>query len=123
MVPGRTGMAYERNGDSSGPAKGHSRNKSQPTKGSGDTTSSKGKDKARPSQKAMLSKALQKANAAVQLDNAQNLEGARESYAEACDLLQSVLNRTTGEEDRRKLEAIVSEIGRSLAYLSLLFLG
>jgi hypothetical protein len=55
----------------------------------------------------MLSKALQKANTAVQLDNAQNFEGARRAYAEACAVLQQVLLRTSGEEDRRKLEAIV----------------
>ncbi|KAI0842416.1 hypothetical protein F5Y06DRAFT_284576 [Hypoxylon sp. FL0890] len=54
----------------------------------------------------MLSKALAKANAAVQLDNAQNYGAARESYLEACDLLQQVLARTSGDEDRRKLEAI-----------------
>ncbi|OAA39079.1 Homeodomain-like protein [Metarhizium rileyi] len=59
-----------------------------------------------PSQKAMLSRALQKANTAVQLDNAQNLQGARESYAEACDLLQHVLSKTTADEDKNKLEAI-----------------
>lgn len=61
-----------------------------------------------PSQKAMLSRALQKANTAVQLDNAQNFEGARESYAEACELLQHVLAKTTTDEDKKKLEAIVS---------------
>jgi hypothetical protein len=55
----------------------------------------------------MLSKALQKANTAVQLDNAQNFEGARISYLEACELLQQVLQKTSSEEDRRKLEAIV----------------
>ncbi|KAI1136219.1 hypothetical protein F5Y05DRAFT_405485 [Hypoxylon sp. FL0543] len=54
----------------------------------------------------MLSKALAKANAAVQLDNAQNYGAARESYLEACDLLQQVLARTSGDEDRKKLEAI-----------------
>jgi hypothetical protein len=59
------------------------------------------------SQKAMLSRALQKANIAVQLDNAQNFEGAREAYSEACGLLQNVLQRTAAEEDKRKLEAIV----------------
>ena len=57
----------------------------------------------------MLSKALQKANTAVQLDNAQNFEGARLAYAEACDLLHQVLLRTAGDEDRKKLEAIVSQ--------------
>ena len=61
-----------------------------------------------PSQKAMLSKALQKANAAVVLDNAQNFEGATEAYDQACSLLQQVMMRSSGDEDRRKLEAIVS---------------
>ncbi|MCJ1352695.1 MAG: hypothetical protein MMC33_002679 [Icmadophila ericetorum] len=59
-----------------------------------------------PSQKAMLSKALQKANHAVLLDNAQNFEGAMDAYGEACDLLQQVMSRSSGEEDRKKLEAI-----------------
>jgi hypothetical protein len=55
----------------------------------------------------MLSRALEKANTAVQLDNAQNIEGARLAYLEACGLLQQVLQRTAGKEDRDKLEAIV----------------
>ncbi|KAI3322364.1 hypothetical protein HD806DRAFT_523234 [Xylariaceae sp. AK1471] len=54
----------------------------------------------------MLSKALNKANAAVQLDNEQNYGAAREAYIEACELLQQVLARTNGEDDRKKLEAI-----------------
>ncbi|KAK1654816.1 MIT domain-containing protein [Colletotrichum phormii] len=101
MPPDRNGEAYE--------TKGHSRNWSQAAKGSADTTgSSRGKERGNrpPSQKAMLSRALQKANTAVQLDNAQNFEGARHSYAEACELLHQVLARTSTEEDRRKLEAI-----------------
>ncbi|CAJ2503173.1 Uu.00g105670.m01.CDS01 [Anthostomella pinea] len=85
--------------------KGHTRSRSAANKSSGDST--KARDRAnKPSQKAMLSKALSKANAAVQLDNAQNYVFARESYLEACDLLQQVLARTNGEEDRKKLEAI-----------------
>ncbi len=56
----------------------------------------------------MLSKALQKANTAVLLDNAQNFEGAMQAYSEACILLQQVMLRSSGDEDRRKLEAIVS---------------
>jgi hypothetical protein len=56
----------------------------------------------------MLSKALQKANTAVLLDNAQNFEGAMQAYSEACTLLQQVMLRSSGDEDRRKLEAIVS---------------
>ncbi|KAI0506018.1 hypothetical protein F5B22DRAFT_639532 [Xylaria bambusicola] len=54
----------------------------------------------------MLSKALSKANAAVQLDNAQNYGAAREAYLEACELLQQVLTRTNGDDDRKKLDAI-----------------
>lgn len=61
-----------------------------------------------PSQKTMLSKALQKANHAVQLDHAQNYEGAVAAYNDACDLLQQVMVRSSGEDDRKKLEAIVS---------------
>lgn len=106
MPPDRHGGAYD--------ARGHTRNRSQATKGSTDTTASRGRDRGNkpPSQKAMLSRALQKANTAVQLDNAQNFEGARQSYAEACELLHQVLSRTSTEEDRRKLEAIVSMIFR-----------
>ena len=58
--------------------------------------------------KTMLSRALQKANTAVLLDNAQNFEGAMEAYGDACKLLQQVMIRSTGEEDKRKLDAIVS---------------
>lgn len=56
----------------------------------------------------MLSRALQKANTAVLLDNAQNFEGAMEAYGDACRLLQQVMLRSSGEDDRKKLEAIVS---------------
>ncbi|KAF2807679.1 uncharacterized protein BDZ99DRAFT_489324 [Mytilinidion resinicola] len=56
--------------------------------------------------KTMLSRALQKANTAVLLDNAQNFEGAMEAYGDACKLLQQVMIRSSGEEDRRKLDAI-----------------
>lgn len=58
--------------------------------------------------KTMLSRALQKANTAVLLDNAQNFEGAMEAYGDACKLLQQVMIRSSGEEDKRKLDAIVS---------------
>ncbi|TVY40061.1 hypothetical protein LSUB1_G001856 [Lachnellula subtilissima] len=84
--------------------KGHSRNSDQTGKGSS-STNSNGNFKP-PSQKAMLSKALQKANTAVLLDNAQNFEGAMHAYSEACALLQQVMTRSSGDEDRRKLEAI-----------------
>jgi len=56
--------------------------------------------------KAMLSKALQQANTAVLLDNAQNFEGALEAYTDACRLLQQVMDRSSGADDKRKLEQI-----------------
>lgn len=90
--------------------KSHSRSRSQGFKSSQDSTSSSQRNHSRskqPSQKVMLSKALQKANTAVQLDNAQNFEGARSAYQEACDLLHQVLLRTAGDEDKKKLDAIV----------------
>ncbi|GAB0138484.1 hypothetical protein EsDP_00006719 [Epichloe bromicola] len=87
------------------PSHGHSRSRSRSGKGSVDLTN-KGRGAKPPSQKAMLSRALQQANTAVQLDNAQNFEGARQSYAEACDLLRHVLLKTTADEDKKKLEAI-----------------
>lgn len=96
-----------------GPAhreKGHTRSRSQGVNSStGSASSQRNPSRSKqPSQKAMLSKALQKANTAVQLDNAQNFQGARSSYREACDLLHQVLLRTAGDEDKKKLEAIVS---------------
>jgi chemotaxis regulatin CheY-phosphate phosphatase CheZ len=59
------------------------------------------------SHRAMLSRALHRANMAVNLDNAQNFEAARLSYADACNLLHQVVQRTSGDEEKRKLEAIV----------------
>ncbi|OJK03327.1 hypothetical protein ASPACDRAFT_22797 [Aspergillus aculeatus ATCC 16872] len=59
------------------------------------------------SQKVMLSKALQKANTAVLLDNAANFEGAMEAYNDACQLLQLVMDRSDGSEDEKlKLQEI-----------------
>ncbi|RYP68759.1 hypothetical protein DL771_006489 [Monosporascus sp. 5C6A] len=84
--------------------RGHTRSRS--STGNAGSEPHKPEKRSKPSQKAMLSKALSKANMAVQLDNAQDYERARESYIEACDLLRQVLARTTGEEDRKKLEAI-----------------
>jgi len=57
----------------------------------------------------MLSRALQKANTAVLLDNASNFEGAVQAYGDACRLLQQVMIRSSGEDDKRKLDAIVSD--------------
>ena len=62
-----------------------------------------------PSQKAMLSKALQKAHHAVTLDQHSNFEGAMYAYQDACALLQKVMIRSSGIEDREKLDAVVSQ--------------
>lgn len=67
-----------------------------------------GGDRRVPSQKAMLSKALQKAKHAVLLDNAQNFEGAMHAYGDACVLLESVMRRSSQDEYRMKLESVVS---------------
>ncbi|KAL2753945.1 hypothetical protein ACRALDRAFT_1081190 [Sodiomyces alcalophilus JCM 7366] len=90
------------------PGNGYPHHRTHAAKGPGNvTTSAKTKDRVRPpSQKTMVSRALQRAKTAVQLDNAQNFEGARESYAEACELLAQVLARTATEEDKEKLEGI-----------------
>lgn len=58
--------------------------------------------------KSALKRALDKANTAVLLDNAQNFEVATEFYDAACELLGVVIGKSRFEEDRRKLEAIVS---------------
>lgn len=58
-------------------------------------------------QKMMLSKALQKANTAVLLDNAANFEGAMEAYIDACQLLQRVMLQSNGgAEEKMKLQEI-----------------
>ena len=97
--------------------KRHSRNREENSKSSAGTEGessasssriSRRRDSKRASQKAMLSKALAKAKHAVLLDNAQNFEGAMVAYGDACALLQQVMNRSSGEDDRKKLEAVVS---------------
>lgn len=99
----------------------HSRHRENAGKGSGSTEAESSASSMRsnregrrrhkpPSQKAMLSKALQKAHTAVLLDNAQNFEGAMDAYRDACALLRQVMQRSSGEEDKKKLEAIVSSI-------------
>lgn len=67
---------------------------------------SRAREKREKDKKTMLSKALEKANTAVLLDNVQNFGGALDAYKDACHLLQLVMERTSAFEDRRKLEAI-----------------
>lgn len=98
----------------------HSRNRDEAGRGSagteGESSASSARSLARPhkrkapSQKAMLSKALQKAKHAVLLDNAQNFEGAMDAYRDACALLKQVMARSATDEDRNKLEAVVSDM-------------
>lgn len=57
---------------------------------------------------AMLSKALKKADTAVELDNAQDFQGARSAYQEAWNMLQQVVIRMKGDEEKTRLEAMVS---------------
>lgn len=78
---------------------------------------SRGRSHRSPTQKTMLSKALAKANSAVLLDNAQNIEGAIEAYHEACELLQQVLVRSSDMDDRKKLSAIRSTYSNRIAEL------
>ena len=60
------------------------------------------------SQKVMLSKALQRANTAVLLDNAANFKGAVGAYNDACQLLHSVILHSSGSDiERLKLQEIV----------------
>lgn len=102
--PSRNGHRHGRERSNS---RGHSRNRSR-TNGSSSATGERSTQRHQrgPSQKAMLSKALQKAHQAVVLDNERNVEGAKESYKEACALLLQVMSRSSGESDRLKLEAI-----------------
>lgn len=101
----------------------HSRNRDDPRKGSTGTEGESSASSVRSaraktprrkvySQTIMLSKALQKANHAVLLDNAQNFEGAMDAYADACNLLRRVMTMSATDEDRQKLEDVVSEPAR-----------
>ncbi|KAK6536768.1 hypothetical protein TWF281_000983 [Arthrobotrys megalospora] len=65
----------------------------------------------------MLSSALQKANTAVLLDNANNIEGAMEAYSDACALLGHVMMRAGVDEDRRKLQQIRETYARRIEEL------
>lgn len=81
------------------------------------TAPARGRSHRSPTQKTMLSKALAKANSAVLLDNAQNIDGAIEAYHEACELLQQVLVRSSDLDDRKKLSAIRSTYSNRIAEL------
>ncbi|PGH01165.1 hypothetical protein GX51_05361 [Blastomyces parvus] len=71
----------------------------------------------------MLSKALQKANAAVLLDNATNYEGAIAAYNDACQLLQHVMHHSGGHDEKQKLEEIRNTYTSRIAELQRLGLS
>lgn len=58
--------------------------------------------------KLILRSALQKANAAVQCDSTNDVLGAINAYKEAILLLERVLSTVDKENDRRRLQEIVS---------------
>jgi hypothetical protein len=99
---------------------GHTRSQGQDRTGSGDTETGSSMSSTEserlpqqyqrsPVQKTMLSQALSRAKSAVLLDNAQDFRDAIEAYEDACQLLYQVMLRSSGNEDRSKLQAIVSK--------------
>lgn len=62
----------------------------------------------RKDKRTMLSDALQQANTAVLLDNMQKFEEAIEAYRNACKLLQQAKICSSREDDKHKLNSIVS---------------
>lgn len=65
----------------------------------------------------ILNKALQIANTAVLIDNARNDESAIQAYLEASSLLQQVMKRSSVEDDKQRLEALVSDFSRGATKL------
>lgn len=61
--------------------------------------------------KLILRSALQKANAAVQCDSTNDVLGAINAYKEAISLLERVLATVEKENDRQRLQSIVSSHG------------
>ncbi|KAF2012029.1 hypothetical protein BU24DRAFT_465599 [Aaosphaeria arxii CBS 175.79] len=103
------GAAHERSRSHQQESKGRSESSGSASARPDDAyqgTPPRSREKRERDKKTMLSRALQKANTAVLLDNAQNFEGAMEAYNDACKLLQQVMIRSQGEEDRRKLDSI-----------------
>jgi hypothetical protein len=63
-------------------------------------------DLATASQEAVAA-AFRAANTAVELDKAHSYEKARQAYTEACRILGEVLRKTSSEDDKSKVEALV----------------
>lgn len=58
--------------------------------------------------KLLLKSALQRANIAVQCDSANDVLGAMNAYKEAISLLDKVLSTVEKENDKQRLQSIVS---------------
>jgi hypothetical protein len=78
-----------------------------PTTSTTSPTSTIGSDSKHVS-KLILRSALQKANAAVQCDSTNDVLGAINAYKEAISLLERVLSTVEKENDRQRLQSIVS---------------
>lgn len=100
----------------------HAENESRDTPPGGSVSSLRSEHTRKPSQRSpmqknMLSKALAKANQAVLLDNAQDIQGAIRAYVEACDILEEVMLKSSDNEDRKKLSAIRNTYSSRIADL------
>ncbi|KAI8358172.1 hypothetical protein B0O80DRAFT_275447 [Mortierella sp. GBAus27b] len=71
-------------------------------------TASTGTNPRKSTTRALLTKALQEAQLAVQMDNACNIAGAIESYDLATTLLAKVIEATASVEEQERLQMIVS---------------
>lgn len=69
------------------------------------------------SKRAVLSKALQKANTAIELDKEGEFDEARNEYAGACNLIHEVLKWILDREERRRLSAILKTYETRIAEL------
>lgn len=75
------------------------------------TTNATAASDAKHVSKLILRSALQKANAAVQCDSTNDVLGAINAYKEAISLLERVLSTVEKENDRQRLQSIVSNNG------------
>ncbi|KAI9794653.1 MAG: hypothetical protein M1833_000342 [Piccolia ochrophora] len=119
----RSGQNHSRNRDDAGKGSGSTQHSNSSVRSSRDRDRDRDTRDRQPSQKAMLSKALQKANTAVLLDNEKNYEVAVDAYGDACALLQQVMNRSSGDDDKRKLETIRATYTHRVEELRALLFG
>ncbi|KAI5306825.1 hypothetical protein KEM56_006943 [Ascosphaera pollenicola] len=69
------------------------------------------------SHKAMLEKALSRAQAAVVLDRHRNYEGAIDAYRHTCSLLQQIINRSDLGEEKHELDEIFDLYSQRISVL------